>query len=176
MESEINFLRQENARLIAKITGLEVENADVKTKYDDAINEITKLKAELKNRIGELEKVKLRDDNGESKQQTQDISSREVINIPSSVVDQLNNVSEVSSKSKIQFSYTSKQKILADKETDAFLNEVHKKRVSNEIRQRNRKEKLQYKSSSQEAHSIFQNTISTTSTTSHERKNEQSLI
>ncbi|GBC10921.2 hypothetical protein GLOIN_2v1770198 [Rhizophagus irregularis DAOM 181602=DAOM 197198] len=30
-----------------------------------------------------------------------------------------------------------------DKETDAFLDEVHKKKVSNEIRQRNREKKLQ---------------------------------
>ena len=33
MESEIDLLRQENARLMAKITELEVENADVKAKY-----------------------------------------------------------------------------------------------------------------------------------------------
>ncbi|CAG8459036.1 4838_t:CDS:1 [Cetraspora pellucida] len=56
MESEINFLRQKNARLMAKITGLEVENADVKSKHNEATNKIMKLRAELKSRIDELEK------------------------------------------------------------------------------------------------------------------------
>ncbi|CAG8580943.1 4180_t:CDS:2 [Ambispora leptoticha] len=93
MGSEINFLKQENARLMAKITRLEIENTDVKAKYDKAMNEIMKLRAELKSKI------------------------------ENSIVDQLDNTSEISSKSKIQFSYTSKQKKLGDKETDAFLNE-----------------------------------------------------
>ncbi|RGB24008.1 hypothetical protein C1646_821832 [Rhizophagus diaphanus] len=35
------------------------------------------------------------------------------------------------------------QTSLEDKETDAFLNEVHKKKINDEIRQRNRKKKLQ---------------------------------
>ncbi|CAG8476288.1 1574_t:CDS:2 [Paraglomus occultum] len=40
MESEINYFRQENTRLMAQITGLEVENANVKVKHDEAMNEI----------------------------------------------------------------------------------------------------------------------------------------
>ncbi|CAG8529939.1 18421_t:CDS:10, partial [Gigaspora rosea] len=52
-------------------------------------------------------------------------------------------------------------------------NSENKKRVSNEIRQRNREEKLQCDLASQEAHSISQNT---TSTTSCELKNKQGLI
>ncbi|CAG8488040.1 7104_t:CDS:2 [Paraglomus occultum] len=51
MESEINYIRQQNTRLIVQITGLEVENADVKVKYDEAMNEIMILRAELKSRI-----------------------------------------------------------------------------------------------------------------------------
>src|SRR3954453_6877513 len=35
------------------------------------------------------------------------------------------------------------QKSLEDKETDAFLDEMHKKKVSDEIRQRKREKKLQ---------------------------------
>src|SRR6266498_1156855 len=185
MESEIDLLRQENARLTAKITGLEVENADVKAMYGEAMDEIVKLKAELKSRIEELEKgrtdtvaenarrddaiaelkaevVKLRDDNEEGKWQTP-----EVINVPSSTVDQLDNSSEVLSKSTVQFSCVSEEKTPEDKKTDAFLNEVHKKGVSEEIRQRNREKKLQHEALSQEVHSISQNTASTTSTTSH---------
>ncbi|CAG8509827.1 1863_t:CDS:2 [Ambispora gerdemannii] len=103
---------------MAKITGLEVENADVKAKYDKAMNEVMKLRAELKSRIEKLEKgrtdtvaenarrdnaiaelkaevVKLRDNNEEGKQKTQDISSGEIVNKPSSVVAQLDNVSEL---------------------------------------------------------------------------------
>ena len=51
MTSEIDLLRQENARLM-------VENAEFKAKYDEAKDEITKLRAELRNRIEELEKDK----------------------------------------------------------------------------------------------------------------------
>src|SRR2546429_32050 len=48
------------------------------------------------------------------------------------------------------------QTSLKDKETDAFLNEVHKKKVSDEIRQHNREKKLLYKSANQEVSSISQ--------------------
>ncbi|CAG8539667.1 6304_t:CDS:2, partial [Acaulospora morrowiae] len=111
---------------MAKITRLEVENTDVKAKYNEAMNEVMKLRAELKSRIEErddaiaelkAEVMKLRDNNEMIKQPTQDISPEEIVNVPSSV----DNASEVSSKSKIQFSYMSKQKTLEDKETDAFL-------------------------------------------------------
>ncbi|CAB4382744.1 unnamed protein product [Rhizophagus irregularis] len=52
MTSEIDLLRQENARLMT-------ENAEFKAKYDEAKNEITKLRAELRNRIEELEKARI---------------------------------------------------------------------------------------------------------------------
>ncbi|GES98558.1 hypothetical protein GLOIN_2v1778212 [Rhizophagus clarus] len=48
------------------------------------------------------------------------------------------------------------QTSLEDKETDAFLNEVHKKKVSDEIRQRNREKKLLHESANHEASSISQ--------------------
>jgi len=48
------------------------------------------------------------------------------------------------------------QTSLEDKETDAFLNEVHKKKVSDEIRQRNREKKLLHELANQEASSISQ--------------------
>ncbi|CAG8746484.1 8598_t:CDS:1, partial [Funneliformis mosseae] len=48
MTSEIDLLRQENARFMA-------ENTEFKIKYDKAKNEIIKLRAELRNRIKELE-------------------------------------------------------------------------------------------------------------------------
>ncbi|CAG8606496.1 7116_t:CDS:10, partial [Ambispora leptoticha] len=111
-----------------RLLGLRVENADVKTKYDDAINEITKLKAELKSRIEELEKGRTDTvaENARHDDTISELKAEEVVNIPSSVVDQLNNVSEVSSKSKIQFSYTNNGDIISlyknacDAEIDAI--------------------------------------------------------
>ncbi|EXX67541.1 hypothetical protein RirG_113370 [Rhizophagus irregularis DAOM 197198w] len=41
------------------------------------------------------------------------------------------------------------QMSLENKETDAFLDEVHKKKINDEIRQRNRKKKLCFNASSQ---------------------------
>ena len=61
---------------------------------------------------------------------------------------------------------------MEDKKTDAFLDEVRKKRVSDEIRQRNREKKLLCETAF-EAPSISQNT---SFVSSHERKNEQGLI
>ncbi|PKC56628.1 hypothetical protein RhiirA1_500347 [Rhizophagus irregularis] len=52
MTSEMDLLKQENARLMA-------ENAEFKVKYDEAKDEITKLRAELRNRIKELEKARI---------------------------------------------------------------------------------------------------------------------
>ena len=45
---------------------------------------------------------------------------------------------------------------MEERETDTFLDEVHKKRVSDEIRQRNREKKLLHESANQEAFSISQ--------------------
>jgi len=52
MDSDIDSLRLENARLKA-------ENADFRAKYGEAIDEITKLRAKLKNRIEELENARI---------------------------------------------------------------------------------------------------------------------
>ena len=46
MVSEIDLLGQENARLMA-------ENAEFKARYDEVKDEITRLRAELRNRIKE---------------------------------------------------------------------------------------------------------------------------
>ena len=43
------------------------------------------------------------------------------------------------------------QKFLEDEETDAFLNEMHKKMVSDEIKQCNREKKLLHESANQES-------------------------
>ena len=58
-------------------------------------------------------------------------------NIPDPVIGQL--INEVHSDN-------TDIKSSKDKETDAFLDEVNKKKISNEIRQRNQKKKLQCES------------------------------
>ncbi|PKY61438.1 hypothetical protein RhiirA4_486416 [Rhizophagus irregularis] len=148
MTSEIDLLRQENARLMA-------ENTDFKAKYDEAKDEITKLRAELRNRIEELEKARIdtavkntrrdvenvrRDaENAElkarvakleedSRHPRKDFSSEKSADIPDSIV--ANETVPANSKSS------------EGKTMDLFLDEVNKKRVSDEIRQRKRKEKL----------------------------------
>ncbi|GES72579.1 hypothetical protein GLOIN_2v1572084 [Rhizophagus clarus] len=148
MSSEIDLLRQENTRLMAK-------NAEFKAKYDETKDEITKLRAELRNRIEELEKVRIdtitentrrdventrRDaENAEPKarvaklkedtrQPRKDSSLAKSANIPDSIV--ANETVSANSKS-------SEKKIM-----DFFLDEVNKKRISDGIRQRKREEKL----------------------------------
>ncbi len=61
---------------------------------------------------------------------------------------------------------------MEEKETDAFLNEMHKKSVSNEIRKRNKEKKLLRESAIQETLSISQNTTSNC----YKRKNEQGSL
>ncbi|GES92075.1 hypothetical protein GLOIN_2v1572084 [Rhizophagus clarus] len=148
MASEIDLLRQENTRLMA-------ENAKFKAKYDEAKDEITKLRAELRNRIEELEKARIdtiaentrRDventrhdaENAElkarvaklkedSRQPRKDASPEKSANIPDSIV--ANETVSANSKS-------SEEKIM-----DSFLDEVNKKRISDGIRQKKREEKL----------------------------------
>ncbi|CAG8727367.1 430_t:CDS:2 [Rhizophagus irregularis] len=82
MESEIDLLRQENARLVAKITGLESEKAELLKQVAEEKAKHEAENTELRSRIEELEKgrtdttdaiaelkaevVKLRDDNERS--------------------------------------------------------------------------------------------------------------
>ena len=148
MTSEIDLLRQKNARLMVK-------NAEFKAKYDEAKDEITKLRAKLSNRIEELEKARIdtaientrrdvknvrRDvENAElkarvaklkedSRHSRKNFSSEKPANIPNSIV--MNETVPANSK------------LIEEKTIDSFLDEVNKKRVSDRIRQKKRKEKL----------------------------------
>jgi len=149
MTSEINLLRQENTRLIM------AENAKFKAKYDKAKDEITKLRAELRNRIEELEKARIdtaientrRDvenircdaENAElkarvaklkedSRHPRKDSSPEKSADISNSIV--ANETVPVNSK------------LTEEKTMDSFLDEVNKKRVSDGIRQRKWEKKL----------------------------------
>ncbi|PKY30859.1 hypothetical protein RhiirB3_487531 [Rhizophagus irregularis] len=122
MTSEMDLLKQENARLMA-------ENAEFKVKYDEAKDEITKLRAELRNRIKELEKARIDTAVKNTRRDVENDSSPEKsADIPDSIV--ANEVISVNSKS-------SEEKMM-----DSFLDEVNKKIVSDGIRQRKRVEKL----------------------------------
>src|SRR4051794_11558871 len=148
MTSEIDLLRQENVRLMA-------ENAEFKAKYDEAKDEITKLRAELRNRIEELEKARIdtaventrrdvenvrRDAENvelkarvakleeDSRHPRKDSSPEKPADIPDSIV--------------ANETVPANSKLTEEKTMDSFLDEVNKKRVSDGIRQRKREEKL----------------------------------
>ncbi|CAG8484611.1 5655_t:CDS:2 [Acaulospora morrowiae] len=79
--------------------------------------------------------------------------------------------SRVTNSSPTTTTYT-KLKLLKEKEVDDFFDLLEKERISNIMRERNRKKKFQCESPSQEAYSVSQNTASM----SHGWKNEQGLI
>src|SRR5947199_10319687 len=115
MTSELESLKQENARLMARIAELE-----------HVVGESTRREAE--NVELKAEVAKLRHDFEELKQQTQVITN---VQDTSSIVNISPNNFDSGSKS------------LEDKEVDEFLELEHKKSVCNEIIVRNRKKKIQ---------------------------------
>jgi hypothetical protein len=164
--SELEVLKQRITELEAKNAKLEVENAELRkenTEIPDLRNklsvfdaEIAELKrrnaetlrvndeynkrrdaenAKLKARIEELEfEFRDRITKVEQKQTLNDNSSNNNLSNFNSVADQESTVMH-HEKPLVDTS------LPEDKETDAFLDEVHKKKVSNEIRQRNREKK-----------------------------------
>ena len=188
MQSEIDSLREINSKLLAKVTELRKENAEVKA-------ENVKLKHALKEheaRFTNLEQkdkekttliAKLDDDIREIKQEQNavNISAQSNTSIPKSPInsiplplalsaDQIN-ISPVAD----QYDTTESAKrfnsksLEDDRETDAFLDEVHKKKVSNEIRQRNREKKLS------QSHVLSQDSSSTTSESLHSEEKQVNL-
>ncbi|CAG8518543.1 16870_t:CDS:10 [Gigaspora rosea] len=133
-ESRIDLLRQESTRLMA-------ENVEFKAKYDEAKDEITKLRAELRNRIEELEKARI-DTAVENTRRNVENVRRDAVNAELKArVAKLEEGSRlhstVANETVPANSKSSEEKIM-----DSFLNEVNRKRVSDEIRQRKREEKL----------------------------------
>ncbi|RIA94450.1 hypothetical protein C1645_734751 [Glomus cerebriforme] len=179
MQSEIDSLREINSKLLAEITELRKENSEVKAENIEVKAENVKLKHALEEheaRFTNLEQrdkekttliAKLDDDIREIKQeQNAGISkqsdhsdhsieknnadpvpkgppkSQDFDSIP---LDQINIPSVAD-----QYDTTESKSLEDDRETDSFLDEVHKKKVSDEIRQRRRKEKLQHESIAQD--------------------------
>ncbi|GBC44748.2 hypothetical protein GLOIN_2v1882276 [Rhizophagus irregularis DAOM 181602=DAOM 197198] len=169
--AEIAELRKENTELKDK----NAEIPDLKRKFADIESEKVELKAriaellrqaveeskrrdvknaELKARIEELEKnktvtTKLESENAEFRDRITKVEQNQ------SLIDNFSNntSSNFNSDADQVPTITHYEKPLVDtslpedRETDAFLDEMHKKKVSNEIRQRNREKKLSQSSS-----------------------------
>ena len=163
MSSELDSLRQ-------RIIELEAENAEVKAKYIKVMDENAEVKAENAKlrcaleeheaRFTRLEQrdkektnliAKMDDDIKEIKQSSANASS---VENPNNVVrlgkleKMANplNTSDSTFNSNVCKPIRTETKLLEDKEMDDFLDEVHKKRVSDEIRQRNKEKKIQRES------------------------------
>ena len=126
MQSEIDSLREINSKLLAEITELKKENAEVKAenvKLKHALEEHEARFTNLEQRDEEKTTLiaKLDDDIKKIKQSSASTSSVENSDIAICI----------------------ETKSLEEKETNAFLNEVHKKSVGNEIRKHNKEKKLQ---------------------------------
>ncbi|CAB5166577.1 unnamed protein product [Rhizophagus irregularis] len=142
----------ENAKLRARIEELEKNKEDSSAENVRRDVEIAEIKAEV---------VKLRDNNEESKQLTSrqsEVTSKEMISgYDQNTIDEIEPQSSVSSNTINLVSNVYEKEDVSDhtlapsaksseeKETDAFLNEVDKKMISDRIRQRNREKKLQRK-------------------------------
>src|SRR6266542_1491055 len=188
MQSEIDSLREINSKLLAEITELRKENAEVKAenaKLKHALEEHEARFTSLEQRDKEKTTLiaKLDDDIREIKQEQNavNISAQSNTSIPKSPnhsiplplalsADQIN-ISPVAD----QYDTTESAKrfnsksLEDDRETDAFLDEVHKKKVSNEIRQRNREKKLS------QSHVLSQDSSSTTSESLHSEEKQVNL-
>ncbi|PKK64343.1 hypothetical protein RhiirC2_787641 [Rhizophagus irregularis] len=137
MQSKIDSLREINSKLLAKITELKKENAErdkekttLIAKLDD---DIRKIKQE-QNAVNIL-----------AQSNTSILKSPiDSIPLPLTLSTDLINISPVTD----QYDTTESVKhfnsklLEDDKKTDAFLNEMHKKKGNNEIRQRNQEKKL----------------------------------
>jgi hypothetical protein len=145
MQSEIDSLREINSKLLAEIIELKKENAEVKAenvKLKHALEEHEARFTSLEQRDEEKATLiaRLDDDIKEIKQSSASTSSVENSDICQPI--------------------RTETKTLEEKETDAFLNEVHKKSIGNEIRKRNKEKKLLRESVIRETPSISQNTTS----------------
>ncbi|CAB4401908.1 unnamed protein product [Rhizophagus irregularis] len=148
----------ENAKLKARIEELEKNKEDSSAENVRRDVEIAEIKAEV---VRLAEGAQARDNNEESKQLTSrqsEVISKEMISgYDQNTIDEIEPQSSVSSNTINLVSNVYEKEGVSDhalvpsaksseeKETDAFLNEVDKKMISDRIRQRNREKKLQRK-------------------------------
>jgi hypothetical protein len=141
MESEIDLLRQENARLVAKNYELEAEIVKLRqiieenARRDVRVEELEQKNRELEARLAILEQSSLVV--GEQPQNDKEAIVEVLpevtvsnIDLSNTVIDQRNNVDTKTSE---------------EMEMDAFLVEVNKKSIGDKIRERRREKKVQHK-------------------------------
>ena len=184
---EFFALRQENARLIARITEPEGEKIELKKIIADSSAEIDKFSArieELENkpdtakleseiveqRVTELQQRQLQDDNSSKSSLLSNFNSEESSGLPPAIDnvnrDRFNNANTKSSE---------------EMETDAFLGEVHKKSISNEIRKHNKEKKLLHESAENQTQVLSPVTLeilhdAETIASNHQRTSEESKL
>ncbi|GBC09786.1 hypothetical protein RclHR1_00910036 [Rhizophagus clarus] len=171
MSSELELLKQRITELEAKNDKLEAENAELRKENTEIRDLRIKLSvsdaeiAELKRRNNEFlrankeynerrdaENAKLKAENVEFRDRLTKVEQNQSL-IDNSSNTHSSNFNSVADQAPTVIHH---EKPLVDtllpedKETVAFLNEEHKKKVSNEIRQRNREKKLQRESSTKD--------------------------
>ncbi|GBC04231.1 hypothetical protein RclHR1_05580016 [Rhizophagus clarus] len=150
MESEIDLLKQENARLVAKNYELEAEIVKLSriieenARRDVRVEELEQKNTELEARIAILEQSSLVV--GEQPQNDKEAIVEVLpevtvsnIDLSNTVIDQRNNVDTKTSE---------------EMEMDAFLVEVNKKSIGDKIRERRREKKVQHKTIVKDSSSV----------------------
>ncbi len=158
MSSELELLRQRISELEAKNAKLEAEKAELLKQVMEKDVKRDAENTELKSRVGELEARLAILEQGVTEATGQPQNDKDAIaevrlsidnpvSADDSVVDQQNSVNtKVIEDKEIDSFYPEEpasSKLPEEKKVDTFLDEVNKKKVSNEIRKRKREKKLQ---------------------------------
>ncbi|CAG8689357.1 22651_t:CDS:2 [Rhizophagus irregularis] len=150
-KQRITELEAENVNLRRKLSVSDAEIAELRRRNNERDVEIAEIKAEV---VKLAEGAQARDNNEESKQltsrQSEAISKEMISGYDQNTIDEIEPQSSVSSNninlaSNEDVSDHALSPSAKSSEAVAFLNGEHKKRVSEEIRQRNREKKLQRK-------------------------------
>ncbi len=128
MQSEIDSLRKINSKLLVEITELKKKNAKVKA-------ENVKLKHALEEHEAKFTSLEQRDEEKATLIAKLDDDIKEI-------KQSSTNTSSVKNSDICVQPIRIETKMLEKKETDAFLNKMHKKNISNKIRKRNKEKKL----------------------------------
>ncbi len=167
LEAKNDELYKTIADFSSKIGKLNAEIVELK-KDKTAITKLESEHAEFRDRVTKVEQRQMHDDNSSNFNSVADQVSKANSHHEKPLVDKEMDTllpeelipemiaKQSASAVNIPVMEQCDQTSLEDKETDAFLNEMHKKKVSDEIRQRNREKKLLHESANQEASSISQ--------------------
>ncbi|CAG8714542.1 1529_t:CDS:2, partial [Funneliformis mosseae] len=134
--SELDSLRQENARLIAKISGIESEKLEMKWIFEARTDKLHNTIAEFTTKIGKLnaEIVELKKNNTLSNMSEQKVSEE----ISNCLLKQTL-IPDVPPTNKLESIIAQPEQYNPNVE-DTFLDEVYKKSVSDEIKEEDEKQ------------------------------------